>query len=87
MGCPGCWTLPACSSLLRRRLRTGAVTLSSSDPVSIKDRALLFLAAPARRNLCSALWCGLVVPDRVQASSGALGMLVCVWSASLALAL
>jgi hypothetical protein len=32
----------------------------SRDPVSIKDRALLFLAAPAVEISALALWCGLV---------------------------
>ena len=47
-----------------------------------------FFGCPGGVEICApALWCGLFYPDRVQASSGALGMLVCVWSASLALAL
>ena len=76
MGCPCLlYAASACSSLLRRRLRTGSVTLSSSDPFSIKDCALLFWL-PRRVEICApALWCGLVY-GRVQASIGALGMLL-----------
>ena len=54
--------------------------------LSINDRARCFFWLPRRVEICApALWCGLVY-DRVQASVGALGMLVFVWSASPALA-
>ena len=86
MGCP-CWTVPACSSLLRR-LKNWVGDAVEQRSRRNDETGRCFFWLPRRVEICApALWCGLVYPDRVQASSGALGMLVCVWSASLALAL
>ena len=68
----------ACSSLLRRRLRTGSVTLSSRDPVAMMRPGAAFFGCPGASKSalrrCGAGW----FTDRVLAPSGALTD-ACLW--------